>query len=218
MRITIGGEPGDRWYPRESRSASGTRLEPGDIVIWDREPHHVIEIKERPDDLWGERYETRWAEESKWRHATTREAWEGRPLVYVLRHVDRPQAESLHLIGPARHMWDVLPEHYSVCRICRELPPCRHEITERTVAYQVKRTAELMAIPRGHCLSCGEYVTPRMQAARFPGPNLWRPDLGENSALFHARYSCSGDVEQYRRQWEVRNAKADEQLALDDRP
>lgn len=205
-------------YFRESRGKSGTRLEPGDIVVWEREPHHVIEVTERPDDLWGERYETRWAEESKWRTTTTRAEWVGRPLVYVVRPVDRPDTTPLHLIGPARHTWDTLPEHYSVCRICRELPPCRHEITERAVTDQMKRTEHLMSVARGHCLSCGEYVTPRMNAARFPGPNLWRPDLGENSALFHARQSCAGDVEVYRRQWEARKTANDQQLALDDQP
>jgi len=219
MRIRIGGDPGDRlWSPREGRSRPGTALSPGDIVAWDREPHHVLETRERADDLWDERYETQWATESRWSTTTTRAAWDGRPLVYVLRPVDRPEAKPLHLIGPARHAWEVLPEHYSVCRLCRELPPCRHDVTERSVVHQMERAAELMAIPRGHCLGCGEHVSPRMNAARFPGPNLWRPDLGENSAVFHARRSCSYDVTRYRRQWEARTARADQQLTLDDRP
>ncbi|MFF1650182.1 hypothetical protein [Streptomyces sp. NPDC058240] len=189
--------------------ANYVQLEPGVLVIWDRQPYRVVELTERPIDLWGEKHEENFKEAlARWERYPRGErpekaTWDGRPFVFVLTRDGQPKAE-LHLVGPYNHSWEVLPEHYCICSACGELPPCRHEIAERIADSDAARASVLMDIAPGHCLGCGEYVNARQKAARFPGPNLWRPDLPEHSAVFHARQECSGEVERYRRQWEAR--------------
>lgn len=226
------GEPSSAMRRQEYRIrdkrilADYVQLKPGVLVVWDGQPHRVVELAERPLDLWGEKHEMRYATAlDYWDRYPRGErpekaTWDGRPYVFVLALDGQPQEKPLHLIGPANTSWDVLPEHYAICSACGELPPCRHELAEREADQQAARADVLMDIPPGHCLGCGEYVTTRQQAARFPGPNLWRPDLPENSAVFHARQECEGEVDRYRRQWEARgntdpqpNLFADEESA-----
>ena len=197
-------------------------LQPDTLVVFQRAPYRVVEVREIPPDLWGEKlqkaYEdelTRW-DARPWGDRPTLETWRDRPVSVVLRPDKQPQAKPIHLRGRASFNWDVLPEHYAVCNACGELPPCQHELTEDKVRAQMVLTEELMAIPAGHCLSCGEAITSRMQAVRFPGPNLWRPDLGDASAVFHARKECSHDASRYRTQWEAAgNIDAQTELPLE---
>ncbi|MFD3516283.1 hypothetical protein [Streptomyces sp. NPDC058657] len=203
--------------------ADYVQLKPGVLVVWDCQPYRVVELAERPLDLWGEEHEARYATAlDRWeRHPRgerpEKATWDGRPYVFVLLPDGKPQGKPLHLVGPANHTWDVLPEHYAICSACGELPPCRHELAERKADRQAARADVLMDIPPGHCLGCGEYITPRQQAARFPGPNLWRPDLPENSASFHARLECRGEVNRYRQQWEAHGGRdVQTTLTLDD--
>lgn len=123
-------------------------------------------------------------------------------MVLVIRPADQPTLKASHYAVRASRSFYVVPEHYSVCRLCNEIPPCSHVTTEAMVDYEMANTERLMAIPAGCCLGCGEPITSRMKAVRFPGPNLWRPDWGTDSAVFHARSDCSGSVASYRQQWE----------------
>lgn len=194
-------------------------LEPGTLVVFQRAPYHVVEVREIPPDLWGEKRHTAFATEldrwdsrkvdahpldkRSWGDRPTVETWRDRPVSVIVRPDKQPQAKPVHMRGRASFKWDVLPEHYAICNACGELPPCSHELTEDKVRAQMVLTEELISIPAGHCLSCGESITSRMKAARFPGPNLWRPDLGDDSAVFHDRKECSYDVSRYRGQWEA---------------
>lgn len=206
----------DREHERRRREANPV-LASGMLVIFHRKPHRVVEIREHAADLWPEQYEQKLAEEQRmWDRDTRRygerperATWRRRPIDIVLVP-DEPGAKEAHWCVPASRDWDVLPEHYMVCRQCGQLPPCDEELTERTVDAAVGRTEHLMSIQAGCCLGCGEPITHRMEATRFPGPNLWRPDLGDNSAVFHARKGCGGFVWQYREQWEAAR-KASEQ-------
>lgn len=198
-------------------------LEPGTLVVYERAAHRVVEVREIPADLWGEKWHQDFTDElarwdaRPWGDRPTQETWRDRPVSVVLRPDASPEAKPVHLRGRASHKWDVLAEHYAVCRACGELPPCSHELTEDKVRAQMVLTEELMSIPAGHCLSCGEAITSRMQATRFPGPNLWRPDLGDDSAVFHARKECEHDVHRYRQQWQAAgNADPQAQLPLDE--
>ncbi|MGR6538848.1 hypothetical protein [Streptomyces rochei] len=191
--------------------ADYVQLKPGVLVIWNRQPHRVVELAERPLDLWGEKHEMRFATAlEQWERGGKRgdqpekTTWGGRPYVFVLQPDGKPHQKPVHLIGPANHSWDVLPEHYAICAACGELPPCRHELAEQEADRHAARADVLMDIPPGHCLGCGEFITARQQATRFPGPNLWRPDLPENSAVFHARQECATPREKYREQWDAR--------------
>ncbi|TXJ78583.1 hypothetical protein E2C11_16380 [Streptomyces lavendulae] len=200
-------------------------LAPGILVIWDRAPHRVTAVEERPDDLWGNEYETGFAHHLKlWEtrelgDKPERHTWQGRPMAVQLVPVADPKADPIHLITPGNYQWDVLPEHYSVCVACGELPPCRHEQAEQEADRISARSDVLMAIPPGHCLGCGEFITRRQQATRFPGPNLWRPDLPENSAVFHARQECAEPRDRYQRQWDERGGMSQQpSLFADEAP
>jgi hypothetical protein len=199
------------------------QLAPGVIVVWERQPWQIVSVDERPDDLWGDKYEDEFAhhlkvwESRKLGDKPERHTWRGRPIAVQIVPVADLKAEPIHLLAPGHHQWDVLPEHYAVCVACGDLPPCRHELAEQEGDLIAARADVLMDIPPGHCLGCGEYVTTRQQAARFPGPNLWRPDMPEHSAVFHARQECAGEVERYRRQWEARgNTSPQPSLFADD--
>ncbi|MFI8535423.1 hypothetical protein ACIGMX_34900 [Streptomyces aquilus] len=204
--------------------ANYVQLKPGVLVIWSRQPYRVVELAERPLDLWGEKHEMRYATAlEQWEQGGRRgdrpekATWDGRPYVFVLQPDGQPHDEPLHLIGPANYSWAVLPEHYAICSACGELVPCAHALAEREADKQAAVADVLMDIAPGHCLGCGEYVSPRQKAARFPGPNLWRPDMPDHSAVFHARQECAGAVERYRRQWEARGGLEQQTvLELDD--
>ncbi|MFE6482427.1 hypothetical protein ACFVGN_05730 [Streptomyces sp. NPDC057757] len=231
-------EPGkSMWQPssaiRRAENAVNDRrlarrfvqLAPGVLVIWERQPWQILAIDERPDDLWGDKYEDDFShhlrlwESRKVGDKPERHTWRGRPVAMQLVPVADLKAKPLHLIFPGSHQWDVLPEHYAVCSACGELPPCRHELAEQEGDLIAARNDVLMDIPAGHCLGCGEYVTHRQKAARFPGPNLWRADMPDNSAVFHARQECAGEAERYRRQWEARgNSTPQPSLFADEEP
>jgi hypothetical protein len=200
-------------------------VEVGHIVVVQRQAWRVLEIREKPEDLWPADYEQAWQKVvSRWiEHEAARAAgeltswgapmaaqtepirsqWYYRPVNVVVQRVDRPKSKREHILTSVSSEWQTLPEHYSVCRLCNELAPCRHVETEATVDLEMEKVERLMAIPRGACLGCGETITSRMKGIRFPGPNLWRPDWGTDSAVFHARSreECSNAVWKYEQQW-----------------
>lgn len=190
----------DRWYssqPTESRSTS--KLQPGDIVIADRKPFRVREIREVPTDRWKDKFVEAWREAGM----PDAETWWSRPLdISGSWDVEDPGVGPRYGVqASAGHMWSVLPEHYSVCRLCNELPPCRHVHNERVMEHAAERMAETMSILPGCCHGCGEPITARQKSFTFPGANLIRPDLGDNSAIFHTRVSCFDSIPSYDRKW-----------------
>lgn len=211
--------PGTRPHLRETDYS--TLIRPGTIIVWsNRKAYEVIEVTERPVDLWPQHFRDEWKRYTEWWVEQTtaghnmgeqpaKATWEHRPFVLVIRPADQPHAKPKHYAVRASRTFYVLPDHYSVCRLCNEIPPCTHATTEAAVNHEMERTERLMAIQTGCCLGCGEPITSRMKAVRFPGPNLWRPDMGTDSAVFHARESCSDSVSSYRQQWE---AKGPDQL------
>lgn len=221
--------------PHNGWHGAGQEVEPGCIIVRERRPWRVLEINERPEDLWPEWLEQSWQrlvedrEEydslrlagvpHEWgsprqeKQPLVRAEWPVRPAVMILQPVDQPKAKTRHIMVTVHLEWQILPEHYAVCRVCGELPQCRHEDTEKEVAQSVGEAERLMAIPAGACLGCGTVITSRMKKVRFPGPNLWRPDLGDNSAVFHGRDQnrdgkCSFGSYHYRQQWEAERLNA----------
>ncbi|MEC4016060.1 hypothetical protein [Streptomyces sp. H27-D2] len=194
----------DEWRPEQrgvGRWRGTDRLAAGKLVILDRRPYRVVEIREVDPVDWPEDYRDAWVQHGM----PDAGGWFSRPMVVVVRSEEEPKEGPLHLQCGASMRWRTLPEHYAVCRLCRELPPCRHEEVERTVGEEVATVDRLMAIPRGACLGCGETITSRMTATRFPGPNLWRPDWGTDSAVFHgrSREECSNGVWRYKEAWQA---------------
>lgn len=188
----------DDWRPRGHTKFLFTRdLAAGQLVVWDRQPFRVVEVSERRHVDWGEDYQDAWVKAGM----PEPSAWGNRPMAIILQDEEHPKVKPLHLIGPANHLWDVLPEHYALCRLCRELPPCRHVHNEAIALRAGERFEQEMAILPGMCHACREPITQRQKSARFTGPNLIRPDLGDDSAVFHLRSKCAGSVRAYDARW-----------------
>lgn len=191
----------DEWRPAQSSGGRSRRstgnLKPDDIVIWDRKPYRVIEVRERDHCDWPQDYRDAWAKHGMPDPAT----WPYRPRVAVIRHAEQPKAKPLHLQGPDSTYWHLLPEHYWVCRLCQEIPPCRHVHNEAVMERATEKMDRDMALMPGVCHGCREPITKRQKHFSFPGANLIRPDLGDGSAVFHTRSSCYNAMAAYDKRW-----------------
>ncbi|MFF4169775.1 hypothetical protein [Streptomyces sp. NPDC001744] len=206
-------------WPDEGVEGTHLRLRAGSIVVLDRQAWRVLEITGYPGNQWPEAYEKAWREHVElWWHANElrrannqavkpapeRAEFYKRPVVLVLRNDNLPRSTPKHWCAPASQDWQVLPEHYAICRACGELPPCHHgEYPREEGPRRPEQSGGIpFLVPQGCCMGCAEQIKPRMRTVRFPGPNLWYPDLGEDTAVFHARSSCEDQVECYRAQWQ----------------
>jgi hypothetical protein len=187
----------DTWRPAQGDYRTATTLEPGEITVWERKPYLVAEIRERAAVDWPAQYQEAWVTAGMPDPAT----WRQRPVVLVLRDVDQETAKPLHLCGPAGGQWYAIPEHFSICRLCHELPPCTHVHTEAIMGRANERMAAEMALMPGCCLSCNEPITRRQKSVTFTGPNLIRPDFGSDTAIFHLREKCSSSLLSYDQRW-----------------
>jgi hypothetical protein len=186
-----------RYQQHGTRATRTSGLNAGDIVVWDDKPHRIQLIAPLPPCAWPEDYHTRWHEDG---HPELR-TWLGLPYAIVVRHEPDNDAAPIRLIGPARAAWTVLPEHYTVCRLCAELPPCRHVRTEAEIAHATAQLEAALALAPGTCHGCGQPITARHKTIVFEGPNLINPALGDDSAAFHNRRTCTSAAEHYDAQW-----------------
>ncbi|MFV2117253.1 hypothetical protein ACE14D_01865, partial [Streptomyces sp. Act-28] len=207
-------------WPDEGDNGTHMRLRAGSIVVLDRQAWRILEIDGYAGDRWPDAYEKAWRDHVElWWHANElrrankqavkpapeRAEFYKRPVVLVLRNENLPRSTPKHWCAPASHDWQVLPEHYAVCRACGELPPCRHGEYrwEGGPRWPEQNGGIPLMVPEGCCMGCAEPIGPRMRTVRFPGPNLWYPDLGEDTAVFHARAACADQVDCYRVQWQT---------------
>ncbi|MFH9608592.1 hypothetical protein [Streptomyces sp. NPDC017448] len=207
-------------WPDEGDNGTHTRLRAGSIVVLDRQAWRILEIDGYPGDRWPDSYEKAWRDHVElWWHANElrrannqavkpapeRTEFYKRPVVLVLRNENLPRSASKHWCAPASHDWHILPEHYAVCRACGELPPCRHgEYRWEGGPRSPEQNGGIpLMVPENCCMGCAEPIKPRVRTVRFPGPNLWYPDLGKDTAVFHARTSCADQVDCYRMQWQA---------------
>lgn len=207
-------------WPDEGDNGTHMRLRTGSIVVLDRQAWRILEINGYPSDRWPDSYEKAWRDHVElWWHANElrrannqavkpapeRAEFYKRPVVLVLRNENLPRSTPKHWCAPASHDWRVLPEHYAVCRACGELPPCHHGEYrwEGGPRWPEQNGGIPLMVPEGCCMGCAEPIRPRVRTVRFPGPNLWYPDLGEDTAVFHARTSCADQVDCYRMQWQT---------------
>lgn len=100
----------------------------------------------------------------------------------------------------ARARITYLDEHFSVCRICGEVAPCRESQQEQAARTAARRMESRMSTPDGWCMACSEPITHRQQTHLFPGPNVWNP-LGTDDVRFHARQSCRPGAIAYEKDW-----------------
>jgi len=189
------------WYYRGKRTNTYTdKLQPGDIIVAKRRPYRVREITPRPHINWNEEYLTAWERSGR----PDPDTWQHRPFALVLTDEDNPGSkQEFHCEAAGSRYWTVLPEHYVICRLCGELPPCTHVHTEEIVEQASARMDEAMRILPGACHACKELIRPRQGTIRFEGENLIRPDLGADSAVFHTRRQCFDAAFRYDEKWSV---------------
>lgn len=186
-----------RQDPQHHHPTSTGRLEPNAIVVWQRKPYRLLEVREMLHANWPEQYREAWVKQGM----PDPDTWAYRPRVVVLRSEDDPKAKPVHLARPDSTYWYTLPEHYAICRLCHELPPCQHVHNESIMERATERMNKEMAILPGTCHGCREPITKRQKAFTFPGANLIRPDLGDNSAIFHTRSDCYNSLDSYDERW-----------------
>lgn len=192
----------DEWRPElpgppSSHTVDTGRLEPGMIVVFQHKPYRVLEVRERAHANWPDAYRDAWVRQGR----PDPDTWRYRPRIFVLRPEDDPEAAHVNLQGPNCARWYVLPEHYPICRLCKEIPPCRHVHNERIMQRATAKMDRDMALMPGVCHGCREPITRRQKSFTFPGPNLIRPDLGDDTAAFHTRQSCAGAAKSYDERW-----------------
>ncbi|MGW4803046.1 hypothetical protein [Kitasatospora sp. NPDC004272] len=189
----------DTWYPdqRDAGHCSAGKLTAGQIVISERAPYRVVETRPVDTASWPAMYLETWTGQNCPDPGT----WPLRPVVLVLRDERDDTAKVVHLQCPASLGWRTLPEHYAVCRRCGELPPCPEVHNAKVAERAGERFEQQMAILPGSCHGCLEPITSRQKVHRFDGPNLIRPDLGDDSAVFHLRGSCRFELQAYDRRW-----------------
>lgn len=192
----------DEWRPEIPGAASRNRaytdkLEPGTLVVWQRKPYRVIEVRERAQGDWPDAYREVWVKHGM----PNPDTWSYRPRVIVLRAEDDEAAKPFNLQGPNNYYWHTLPEHYPICRMCKEIPPCRHVHNERIMDRAAEKMDRDMAILPGVCHGCREPISKRQKHFTFPGANLIRPDLGDHTAVFHTRGDCWGYLSSYDERW-----------------
>lgn len=192
------------WLPEQiqshdnrARRASTGELTPGMLVVYERKPYRVQTVSLDDPLNWPASTRDRWQDDGMPDPA----AWHRRPYTLGLRHEPEPDAAPLWLSAAASVSWWTLPEHYSVCRLCGQLPPCRDVQTEAVMTQESERLNREMAIVPGCCHSCREPVTKRQKTITFEGANLIRPDLGDGTALFHLREACRDDAVRYDERW-----------------
>lgn len=168
----------------------------GQIIVWERRPYRVAEFTPRMLVDWKPEYIEAWTEAGR----PDPEMWRQRPIVVMLTPEFEGGTEK-HLEASANYSWPVLPQHFAVCRLCLELPPCRHEWEESVLRYARVEMDAVMRILPGACHECKEPIRPRQGTVRFEGPNLVRPDLGDDSAVFHTRRECWSGAKRYEDRW-----------------
>lgn len=198
------------WFARDQESTHRRtdKLTVGDIVVYERYPYTITRID--PDALpyqhWPQPFQESWRNENTGTKSTDRpEQWERRPWRIDLEIIGgartprnkRDNGRFAAVAASPTTFWTVLAEHFSVCRICQELPPCRHAFREKLLKRQEAHLNKALNLMPGTCLACAEPISKRQKTIIFNGPNLIRPDFGNDSAIFHARRSCRSRVEDY---------------------
>lgn len=151
----------DEWRPDQNdvHREPMAEIEPETIVLYDRKPYRVATVSMDNPLSWPASVREKWTDDGM----PDPEAWLGRPYTVSAHPVDEPDAKPLWLGATARSWWWVLPEHYSICRLCREIPPCRHVHGEKAMAYAAGKMDQVLAILPG-CWCVSGDVSARIEA------------------------------------------------------
>lgn len=177
----------DRWFAMGA-SHSMRRPEVGDVVAWERAAWTVMHVATTdPTD-----------DEVKYLKAYRAEIREKlQPYKVSLRRLHGPQsprensyqdmalrARAANSIGFQTYPAGRVP----LCSCCGHPWPCLMLDSEREAELTAKVMSDRMdRVMPGVCFGCGEPVTSRQKAARFPEPNVQVP--GSPPPVFHMRNS-----------------------------
>lgn len=174
-----------RWRSRQGKCLYGARPTPGQIIAYEYRPWRVLEVASIDPTTTPEE-----------RQRADREAYiiTLRPaaLTTLASHHD----EDISLRVPGRYFLDVLPEHYALCVLCQDLPPCRHDVQNKITASAMAQFARYEQ--EGVCPACEEVITARQQKVAFP-VNIKIP--GGPPVVFHRRQQCFWSAVGYDREW-----------------
>ena len=167
----------ENWRPREGTSVALGDLVPGQLVAIQFHAWRVTSVKPVPmADL------------------NQSEVASGRPIVQVRVEPVTPgegRCPGKVRNDPVKRV-RVLPEHYAVCGVCHEIPPCRHEM-QGIVEAQMLSRMNRFEVP-GTCPSCLETVRRWQASLTFEG-NTVVP--GGPPVTFHRAKRCFRDAVQY---------------------
>jgi hypothetical protein len=188
-----------RWSPQGySRTHQTTSLNVGDIIAYEFDAYRITNIVSYLGHytLWPTDFQEKLQLSPG--YISRYDSWPHRPMRLDFEICTlKSTAKNYIVYAPADHFWAVLPEHYAICNVCLKIPPCLHAMTEKFVDAEKERLNALLAILPGDCHGCREPITSRQKRIMFTGENLIRPDLGADSAVFHARKGCRGRAEAY---------------------
>lgn len=179
-----------KWRPRDGISAFGRRPELGELIAVKYRPWRVVGIQDvapgapLPDG----RTPRGQPENSRFYFITCRPVALGGSLgaihsllVEELLHASSTRIPSWWQ-GPT---FSTLPEHFAICNICGDLPPCRHAHQDKIVEVEVARMRRFESA--NICPSCMEPITDRQSSLTLP--NVIAPSPPE--IRFHAgRHKC----------------------------
>lgn len=176
-----------RWYPLRAQTHYG-RPAVGSLIAHDFAVYRVLEVADRPIDLWepGDReYVEAFKPAFRARHE---------PYMVVLAPVAGGKGRHYYAGGRRHTRWRVYPsEHYPVCAKCQEPAPCRDE-----VAGEAAKSASKMLeryLTTGVCPNCQEPITHRQKSVRYD-ENTRFP--GGPPVTFHVgRRDCRHAAEKY---------------------
>lgn len=167
----------ESWRPREGTSVALGDLVPGQLVAMHFHAWRVTSVEPVPmADL------------------NQAEAASGRSIVQVRVEPVTPgegRCPGKLRNDPVKRV-RVLPEHYAVCGVCHEIPPCRHEMQGIVEAQMLNRMSRF-EVP-GTCPSCMEAVRWRQRSLTFD-ENTVVP--GGPPVTFHRAKNCFRDAVRY---------------------
>lgn len=173
-----------RWYAANSTPVSASHLQAGQIVAVQFKAWRIVDV-DRDDET------------------------------VIVTAVDATGADDRQysMRAPARYLWTVLGEHYSVCVKCGDVQPCREQVAA-DVSSQEARQAERFEIS-GVCPSCLQPVTARQRSITFEEnvATILGPPV-----TFHLRQKCMSGAIRYDQRWAKhleRAPKLEESLKCD---
>lgn len=173
------------WRALQGKRLYGKRPEVGQIIAYEHRPWRVLEVASLSGEADPE-------SELALRGVPYRMTLRPAGTVTIASHHD----DDVSLRVPGGYWFEALPEHYALCIICQDLPPCRHDVQEAATAQAMATMGRYEH--EGVCPACEEVVTSRQRFLAFP-VNLKFP--GGPPVVFHERQKCRWSAVEYDKEW-----------------